>query len=180
MLIDFEGLVDVVDSIGGVTINVEQRIEEQGIARDQSELIVIEKGEQKLNGNEALAFLRHRKTLANGVYGRSNNQELFILAMIQQLARPSSWFRISGFMSTIQKSVLTNLSGSSIVTYYNDASIILSKNGLDSLLPERLELEASGAMIYTPSFGGELFYSILKDDSLRIVKDKFQLINTVE
>lgn len=180
MLIDFEGLVDVVDSIGGVMINVEKRIEEQGIERDQSELIIIEAGEQKLDGNEALAFLRHRKTLADGVYGRSNNQELFILAMIQQLAKPSSWFRINGFMSTVQKSVLTNLSGSSIVTYYNDASIILSKNGVESLLPERLELEATGAMIYTPSFGGELFYSILDTASLKVVKDKFKSINTIE
>lgn len=180
MLIDFEGLVDVVDSIGGVTIDVEQRIEEQDENRSFDKMIVIEAGEQKLDGREALAFLRHRKTLADGVYGRSNNQELFILAMIQQLAKPSSWWRISGFMNTVQKSVLTNLSGGSIVTYYNDAGILLTKNGVEALLPERLELEAYGDMIYTPSFGGELFYSILDTESLRIVKEKFKSINTVE
>ena len=180
MLIDFEGLVEIVDSIGGVTIDVEKRIEEQDENRNFDKMIVIEAGEQKLDGREALAFLRHRKTLADGVYGRSNNQELFILAMIQQLAKPSSWWRISGFMNTVQKSVLTNLSGESIVTYYNDAGILLTKNGIEALLPERLELEAYGDMIYTPSFGGELFYSILDTESLRIVKEKFASINTVE
>jgi anionic cell wall polymer biosynthesis LytR-Cps2A-Psr (LCP) family protein len=180
MLIDFNGLIDVVNSIGGVTIDVDQRIEEQDENRSFENMIVIEPGIQKLNGQEALAYLRHRKTLVDGVYGRSNHQEQFILAMLKQLSKPSSWFRISGFLSTVQKSVLTNLSAGSLVTYYNDASLLLSKHGIDSLLPERLELETHDAMIYTPSFGKSLFYSVINTKSLNLVKEKFKLINTVE
>lgn len=180
MLIDFEGLIDVVNSIGGVTIEVDQLIEEQDENRSFENMIVIQPGKQKLNGREALAYLRHRKTLVDGVYGRSNHQEQFILAMLKQLAKPSSWFRISGFLNTVQKSVLTNLSAGSLVTYYNDASLLLGKYGIDSLLPERLEIETHDAMIYTPSFGKELYYSVIDTSSLKLVKEKFKLINTVE
>ncbi len=180
MLIDFEGLIDVVNSIGGVTIEVDQLIEEQDENRSFENMIVIQPGKQNLNGREALAYLRHRKTLADGVYGRSNHQEQFILAMLKQLAKPSSWWRISGFLNTVQKSVLTNLSAGSLVTYYNDASLLLGKYGIDSLLPERLEIETHDAMIYTPSFGKELYYSVIDTNSLGVVRDKFKLINTVE
>ena len=180
MLIDFEGLIDVVDSIGGVTIDVDQRIEEQDENRSFENMIVIEAGEQKLNGREALAYLRHRKTLVDGVYGRSNHQEQFILAMIKQLAKPTSWFRINGFLRTVQKSVITNLSGNSLITYYNDASLILSQNGVDALMPERLEFKTQDAMIYTPSFGKELYYTIIESKSLQTVKEKYKIINEIE
>lgn len=180
MLIDFEGLIDVVDSLGGVTIDVDQRIEEQDENRSFENMIVIEAGEQKLNGREALAYLRHRKTLVDGVYGRSNHQEQFILAMIKQLAKPTSWFRINGFLRTVQKSVITNLSGNSLITYYNDASLILSQNGVDALMPERLEFKTQDAMIYTPSFGKELYYTIIESNSLKSVRQEFQLVNEIE
>ncbi|MHB8096892.1 MAG: LCP family protein [Erysipelotrichaceae bacterium] len=180
MLIDFEGLIDVVNSIGGVTIDVDQRIEEQDENRSFENMIVIEAGEQKLNGREALAYLRHRKTLVDGVYGRSNHQEQFILAMIHQLSKPSSWFRINGFLRTVQKSVVTNLSGNSLITYYNDASLILSQKGVDALMPERLDFKTQDAMIYTPSFNKELYYTIIQSSSLKSVKEKFQIINEIE
>lgn len=180
MLIDFDGIVKVVDSIGGVNVVVDQRFEENGIVNGQLELIIIEEGIQELDGNEALAYLRHRRTLEDGVYGRSNHHELFVLAMIDKLAKPSSWFKISGFMNTIQETVLTNLSGDSLLAYYNDASILLTKYGVDSLKPERLELEATGKLIYTASFGMDIFYSILDTKSLNAVKEKFQAINEIE
>ena len=180
MLIDFEGLIDVVDSLGGVEIDVPQRIEEQDENRSFDNLIVLEEGLQKLNGQEALAFLRHRKTLADGALGRSNNHETFMLAMIKELAKPTKWWRIGGFLNTVQKSVLTNLNGQSIVDLYNQANMILKSDGLEALLPERLELSGHGSMIYTPSFGANLYYYVLDSKSVNAIKIKLKSINTLE
>lgn len=180
MLIDFDGIIKVVDSLGGVTIDNDQRIEEEGLVNGKLELIIVEEGIQEFNGAEALIYLRNRKTLKDGVYGRSNHHELFILAMIDKLAKPSSWVKISGFMNTVQETALTNISGDSLIAYYNDASILLTKYGVDSLKPERLELEATGKLIYTASFGMEIFYSILDPESLKKIKEKFQTINEIE
>lgn len=180
MLIDFEGLIDVVDSLGGVEIDIPQRIEEQDENRSFDDLIVLEPGIQKLNGREALAFLRHRKTLADGALGRSNNHEAFMLAMIKELAKPTKWWRIGGFLNTVQKSVLTNLNGQSIVDLYNQANLILNSDGVEALMPERLELEGHGSMIYTPSFGANLYYYVLDSQSVNAIKTKLKSINTIE
>ena len=178
MLIDFEGLIDVVDSLGGVEIDIPQRIEEQDENRSFDDLIVLEPGLQKLNGREALAFLRHRKTLSDGALGRSNNHEAFMLATIKELAKPTKWWRIVGFLNTVQKSVLTNLSGQSIVDLYNQANLILKTDGIEALMPERLELSGHGSMIYTPSFGANLYYYVLDSQSVNAIKTKLKSINT--
>lgn len=178
MLIDFEGLIDVVDSLGGVEIDIPQRIEEQDENRSFDDLIVLEPGMQKLNGQEALAFLRHRKTLSDGALGRSNNHEAFMLATIKELAKPTKWWRIGGFLNTVQKSVLTNLSGQSIVDLYNQANLILKTDGIEALMPERLELSGHGSMIYTPSFGANLYYYVLDSQSVNAIKTKLKSINT--
>ena len=180
MLIDFEGMMDVVDSLGGVEIDVPQRIEEQDSQRSFENLIILEPGLQKLNGEEALAFLRHRKTLSDGATGRSNNQEVFMLAMVKELAKPTKWWRIGGFLNTVQKSVVTNLSSQAIINLYNQANLILKTNGIEALLPERLELSGHGSMIYTPSFGANLYYYVLDSQSVNSIKTKLKSINTIE
>lgn len=180
MLIDFEGLIDVVDSIGGVEINIPQLIEDEDENRESGVIITLEPGIQKLNGKEALVFLRHRKTLADGALGRSNNHEVFMLAMVNELAKPTKLWRISGFLNTLQKSVLTNLSGKTIMNLYNQANLILKSDGIEALLPERLELEGHGSMIYTPSFGANLYYYVLDSQSVNTIKTKLKSINTIE
>ena len=175
-----EHLIDVVNSLGGVEIDIPQRIEEQDENRSFEDLIVLEPGIQKLNGREALAFLRHRKTLTDGALGRSNNHEAFMLAMIKELAKPTKWWRIGGFLNTVQKSVLTNLNGQSIVDLYNQANLILNSDGVEALMPERLELEGHGSMIYTPSFGANLYYYVLDSQSVNAIKTKLKSINTIE
>ena len=180
MLIDFEGLIDVVDSLGGVEIDIPQHIVEQDENRNFEDPIVLEPGLQKLDGREALAFLRHRKTLADGALGRSNNHEVFMLSMIKELSKPTKWWRIGGFLNTVQKSVLTNLNGQSIVDLYNQANLILNSKGIEALMPERLELKGHGSMIYTPSFGANLYYYVLDSQSVNSIKSKLKSINTLD
>ena len=180
MLIDFKGLIDVVDSIGGVEIDIPQLIEDEDENRESGNIITLEPGIQRLTGKEALVFLRHRKTLTDGALGRSNNHEVFMLSMIKELAKATNWWRISGFLNTVQKSVLTNLSGKTIVNLYNQANLILNTDGIEALMPERLELEGHGSMIYTPSFGANLYYYVLDSQSVNAIKTKLKSINTIE
>ncbi len=97
--------------------------------------------------------------------------------MIQELAKPTKWWRIGGFLNTVQKSVLTNLNGQSIVDLYNQATMILNAEGIEALLPERMELDGQGAMIYTPSFGANLYYYVLDSQSVNTIKTRLQEIN---
>lgn len=180
MLVDFKGLISLVDSVGGVWIDVESPIDEQDENRDFENMIHIDAGYQNLNGQEALAFLRHRKTLSTGAIARSENHQVFINAIIEQLASAGSLLRIGSIFSALEEAVLTNLSNEDMYVYYQKAIDSIAAEGVSSILPIPLNLEGSGALIYTPSFGMDLYYYVLDAESVSQVKGEIQSIQVID
>lgn len=176
MLIDFSGLINVVDSIGGVWIDVETAIDEQDENRDFDNMIHIDPGYQLLDGQQALAFLRHRHTLSTGALARSENHEIFLIALMQQLAQPSSLLKINSLFSALEESTLTNISGKDLSSYYQKALSMLTSVGVDGIIPEQVSLSGNGQLIWTPSFGMNLYYYVLDKSSVDGVKEAFQAI----
>jgi LCP family protein required for cell wall assembly len=76
--INFNGFKTLIDAIGGVTVYSERDF--------YTPEIYIYKGENYLNGTQALAFVRERKNLPNGDNDRGKNQMRMITAMIDQLS----------------------------------------------------------------------------------------------
>src|SRR5918994_4196746 len=56
VIVNFDGVEDIVDALGGITLDVEQPIE-VGI---EGRLVTIPAGTQTLDGTEALAYVRYR------------------------------------------------------------------------------------------------------------------------
>jgi LCP family protein required for cell wall assembly len=67
-LTSFDGLTDIVTKVGGVQVNVDMNL------RDTFAGAFLNKGKQKLNGRQALAYARARKTLPGGDFDRSRHQ----------------------------------------------------------------------------------------------------------
>lgn len=83
--IDFEGLVGLIDAIGGIDIHVDETIDDPDAGN-----IVIPEGDQHLNGEEALVFSRSR-AYANGDFTRVSNQRKVIEAVVHKgLVAPAS------------------------------------------------------------------------------------------
>ncbi|MCL1976279.1 MAG: LCP family protein [Firmicutes bacterium] len=82
--IDFAGFLQMIDALGGVEIDVPQRMYKP------TEEINIQKGLQTLNGYDALAFVRYR-TLPMGDIDRIANQQKFISALAKKIAGSSLW-----------------------------------------------------------------------------------------
>ena len=78
VLIDFEGFVNVIDALGGVTVVNREESSSRGFD--------FPKGEITLSGEEALVFVRERKTLSNGDFGRAARQRDVIKAVLGKLA----------------------------------------------------------------------------------------------
>lgn len=76
-VIDFEGFKGLTDSLGGVTVNSEQAFSTNGYEFQQ--------GENHLNGDEALAFVRERKQFSDGDFQRARNQQAFIKGLISTM-----------------------------------------------------------------------------------------------
>ena len=76
-IIDFEGFKALTDSLGGVTVNSEQAFEKNGYTFTQ--------GENVLNGDEALTFVRERKQFQDGDFQRARNQQAFIRGLTNEM-----------------------------------------------------------------------------------------------
>ena len=76
-IIDFEGFKGVTDALGGVDID-------NPIAFDSYHLKghYFPEGAQRVNGAEALAFVRERYAFADGDFQRARNQQVFIKAVL--------------------------------------------------------------------------------------------------
>jgi LCP family protein required for cell wall assembly len=82
--IDFYAFEHFIDLIGGVKVEVQQRVKVQLIGEEQEH--VIEPGRQVLNGAYALAYARARHT-EDGDFDRARRQQEVILAIRLQLMR---------------------------------------------------------------------------------------------
>ena len=76
----FEGFQQMVNDIGGITIDIPFAMEDPTYSRAS-----FEPGVQTIDGRQALAFARDRHSLPMGDFGRSENQGRLILAALEQL-----------------------------------------------------------------------------------------------
>ena len=77
-IIDFEGFVNVIDTLGGVTVVNREASSSSGIDFPE--------GEITLDGASALVYVRERKGLSDGDFGRATRQRDVIQAVITKLA----------------------------------------------------------------------------------------------
>ncbi|MGW3122281.1 LCP family protein [Streptomyces sp. NPDC001107] len=82
--IGFAGFANIVDAVGGVTINIDKGFKDKYSGAD------FKSGEQTLNGEQALAFVRTRHAFATSDLQRTKNQQKFLSALAHQVATPST------------------------------------------------------------------------------------------
>ncbi len=108
-MLDFYAFVSVVDAVGGVTVRVPHEIlfPEYRLEDGTYISITIEPGIRDLNGDEALAFVRSRKTGSD--YGRMERQRCLVSALIAQADMPSLLIGLPGLISTFEDRVTTDI-----------------------------------------------------------------------
>lgn len=115
--VNFEELIQLVDVVGGVDVEVSERIDDRDAdgssANPSWEHFIIEEGLQHLNGEEALVFARSR-AYADGDFTRSSNQRELITALANKvLAMPVT--ELPGIVQKAAKSVTTDMSVTDVV-----------------------------------------------------------------
>jgi LCP family protein required for cell wall assembly len=80
MMIDFAGVVDMADAVGGVPVCVDNNL------YDSKSGLRLEKGETVIRGKQALQWLRTRHGFEDGSdIGRARAQHMYMNAMVRQL-----------------------------------------------------------------------------------------------
>lgn len=137
--VSFTSLIEIVDAIGGVEVDVEIAFSEQDENRsfDEGDLIVLDAGLQTLNGKQALAYSRHRKSYEDGVAGRERAQEKIIKAIIDKLLTPEGvTLYVNKLMEVVPKYVVTNMPGSQITSFIKGELESIRPWGIQSLTIE--------------------------------------------
>lgn len=117
--VNFQSLIHIVDALGGVDVDVKIDFNEQDENRSfkKSDKIYLKKGMQTLNGKEALAYARHRKTEGYGTTGRENAQQQIIQAIMKKLTTAEGISHINDLMNVASKYVATNMPLSAIQSF---------------------------------------------------------------
>jgi len=129
--INFEGLVDMVDAVGGVDVYVDELVDDPD-AGD----VIIEPGEQHLDGAAALTFARSR-AYADGDYTRTANQRKIIMGLAHKLLEAPA-AELTGLIRNSTKYLTTDMSLDDIMSladqmrHNNDYPIVIYSNHLPS------------------------------------------------
>lgn len=101
--VDFAGFSEIIDELGGVNINVEERM------YTPWENIDLYPGQQLLNGDNALAYVRYREKIKADI-GRVERQQKFLSALSDQVFKLSNFWKIPKLVNIASENCDTDLS----------------------------------------------------------------------
>ena len=119
MDVDFQGFIDVIDALGGITLDV---------PRDMyypDEGIDLTAGVQDLDGSKALQFCRFRSD-GQGDLGRIDRQQAFLVAMKEKMFSAGTLLKIPDICSAVMENMQTDFTGTQILQI-----LLQLKNGVD-------------------------------------------------
>ncbi|MFE3976136.1 MULTISPECIES: LytR family transcriptional regulator [unclassified Peribacillus] len=126
MKINMEGFKDIVDAVGGVTVQNDLDFTSDGIH--------FAKGSHTLNGKEALAYSRMRHDDPNGDFGRQSRQRSIIEAVIREGASVSSLTKYNDVFDALGNNIQTNLTFDDMMDIqknYRDASKSITQSSIN-------------------------------------------------
>jgi len=105
--LNFTGFETLVDAVGGVTVYSDQSFSVEGG--------YINKGENNLNGKQALAFARERYRVSGGDNGRGKNQMKVIKAVLEKMTSGTTIIsNYSSILSSLEGMFTTSLEAENI------------------------------------------------------------------
>ncbi|WP_243056500.1 LCP family protein [Nocardioides sp. SR21] len=167
VVVNFEGFKDMVDAVGGVEMCIPEPI------ADPAHGINIEAGTRKLEGTEALNYVRARYTVGNGSdTGRMKRQQAFIASMTSSvvsagvLARPD---RLIRFLNAATAS-LTVDPGLKNIVKIADLGVQFKDTGLDKIqfitIPNIPDPNDPNRLVWTEPQASEVWDKIAHDEPL--------------
>ena len=163
--INFNGVVKLVDTLGGIDVDVEYSFCEQNSQRLFGDYtIYVEKGWQILDGEQALAYARNRHPnpdyceekwtdYDSNDFIRGAHQQEIIKAIINKIKGVRDLNTLYSILDTISNNMETNMDMNTMLSFYDIAKNLATKfrDGapIDELINiEKLYLSGYGAMIY--------------------------------
>ena len=165
---NFSGITNIIDALGGVTVDSDYEfITKHGNYQ-------INKGENQMDGDKALCFVRERYNLPSGDYDRGRNQQKLLKAILNKAMSPKIITNFQRILSAIEGCFETNMSSDEIKSLIN---MQLDNNAQWSV--SNVQIDGEGYMTdQTYSMKGTSIY-VMKPYTSRVNKVK-KLVDKVE
>ena len=99
----------MIDRVGGVIVDNERRINDPRYDwLDGRHGFYLEPGRHKLDGEDALAYVRSRQTVGDSDFRRARRQQQVLLALRTKLTRPSMLPELPGILDAAADTMKTN------------------------------------------------------------------------
>ncbi|MBQ6847842.1 MAG: LCP family protein [Clostridia bacterium] len=157
--LNFKSVVDIVDAVGGVTVNSEYNFSSGHSYTGK--MYFFKKGENFLDGDKALAFARERKSFKNGDRQRGIHQQVLIKAVVEKAISPSMLIpsNIENMLKAISNNTKTNFSEKEIKKLISYQMSTMSEEWtFDSI-----SVDGKNGNNYTYSYPNQLLYVMIPD-----------------
>ena len=162
--IDFQGLIQVTDDLGGVDVVVAETTTNQGFT--------FQAGQNHLDGEQVRWYLAQRKELPGGDFDRVKRQQQYLQAMFGKLFS-SSTFTDPG---RLDAALLTVTSAVSVDDTLGNTDLLSLAYSMRGLTPDNVEfftapvlgtgMEGPASVVYLDSVTCERMWAYLRSDSL--------------
>lgn len=157
--VNFSGVVDIVDALGGITVESDYAFDEFSV------------GENQLNGEQALSFARNRYAFEDGDRQRGRNQMKVIEGIVK---------KVSGFSVNYDYAALVNAVMGSIEMNFSDQEvkqlIQLQVTQHPSWSIESISVTGTDGCDYSYLYGSDLYVMYPDEASVNTAKEKIREI----
>ena len=160
--VNFTSLVRIVDALGGVDVESEYSFNAGGYSYKE--------GTNHLNGEQALAFARERKSFSEGDRQRGKNQEAVIEAILNKAMSPAVLTKATQIIGSLSDCVETNMTRAEMSEFSN---MQLNDSVMWDIESQAADGAGSRAACY--SSGSRQLYVMIPDETVMAdVKQKMQ------
>jgi LCP family protein required for cell wall assembly len=145
--LDFNGFVDLIDAVGGITIDVERAIVDTNYPTDDYGIMTIQfdPGVQHMDGERALIYARTR--YADDDYRRVGRQQQIVSALLGRLVNPAYW---PSALGVLHRSVDTNLTLWDMMRLA--PPVLVNRGRFDQLVIDREYITATSGGAAVPDY----------------------------
>lgn len=147
-MINFDGFVELVDAVGGVDVNAPFTFNAPIAHTGETETVYA--GEQTLDGDTALGYVRMRKEDPRGDFGRQERQREVVRSLVKKLLQPQNITRYNELADLLAKNIETNVTSDQadlLIDNYISTDISIDTVGIDGT-DNTLYLDHYGQEVY--------------------------------
>lgn len=166
--VNFTSLVDIVDTLGGIEVYSDTNFT-SGVYEYNEKRYTFKEGKNKVNGKQALAFARERKSFYDGDRRRNMHQQEVIKGILNKALEPQIIVKYNSLLSTLSDSFVTNMDS-------DDIKKIIKKQVKNNKKWTVTNSYLTGSDSYqsTYSYKSKLYVMLPNEDSVKEAQNKIK------